>query len=144
MDKNLKKINLFLSKHHVMNLATSIGDELSVCGLFYAFSVDKLSFVVASSDDTTHIKHINKNSKIAGSIVLETKEVGKIQGVQFRGNFFPLQNSSLKKLYFKAFPYAIVIKPTLWQIKVDYFKMTDNRLGFGKKLIWEDLKESLT
>jgi hypothetical protein len=26
---------------------------------------------------------------------------------------------------------------TLWKLRVDYAKMTDNRLGFGKKLIWE-------
>jgi len=28
------------------------------------------------------------------------------------------------------------MNPKLWQIKVNYFKMTDNKLGFGKKLIW--------
>ena len=52
--------------------------------------------------------------------------------------FAPLEDKELKKLYFKAFPYALALSPKLWQIKVNYFKMTDNRLGFGKKIIWQD------
>ncbi|MEN8302582.1 MAG: pyridoxamine 5'-phosphate oxidase family protein [Campylobacterota bacterium] len=139
MNSDLERIALFLDEHHVMSLATSSDEELSVCSLFYAYSKDKNSFVVASSDDTTHIEHISKNSKIAGNILLETKTVGKIQGVQFRGEFIPLKDKELKKLYFKAFPYAMALSPKLWQIEVNYFKMTDNRLGFGKKLIWQDV-----
>ena len=139
MDETLKKINLFLDEHHVLSLATSGVDGLSVCNLFYAFVKDENTFVVASSDDTLHIKHISENQNVAGSIVLETKTVGKIQGIQFRGEFSLLEDDELKKYYFKAFPYAIALKPKLWQIRVSYFKMTDNTLGFGKKLIWEDV-----
>ncbi|WP_268246176.1 pyridoxamine 5'-phosphate oxidase family protein [Candidatus Sulfurimonas marisnigri] len=133
---NLDKIDSFLQEHHVMSLATMSGSELSVCNLFYAFDKDKLSFVVASSDDTTHIKNILKNQSVAGSVVLETKSVGKIQGVQFKGVFSRLEDSSLKSLYFKTFPYALTMNPKLWSIKIKEFKMTDNRLGFGKKIIW--------
>lgn len=136
--QDLEKIISFLDEHHVMSLATSDGDMLSVCNLFYAYSKDMNSFVVASSDDTKHIQDINKNASIAGSVVLETKELGKIQGLQFRGNFLPLDDSSLKKLYYKAFPYALAMNPKLWQIKLEYLKMTDNKLGFGKKIIWKD------
>ena len=138
MSKDLKKIGSFLQKHHVMSLATFTSDELSVCSLFYAYDEKKLSFVVASSDDTTHINHIMQNHNIAGNILLETKTVGKIQGVQFRGKFYKLKNDKLKELYFQTFPHAKLLRPQLWQIKVEYFKMTDNRLGFGKKIIWQD------
>ena len=137
MDDNLKKIVSFLDEHHVMSSATSGDDGLSVCNLFYAFDAEKISFVVASSEDTTHIKNILKNPSVAGSVVLETKTVGKIQGLQFRGDFSLLVDSNLKKLYFKTFPYALALGPKLWQIKIDWFKMTDNRLGFGKKIIWQ-------
>ena len=137
MDKNLKKIESFIKKHHVMSLATSTSDEIGVCSLFYAYVSKKISFIVASSDDTKHIHHIKHNKKIAGNILLETKTIGKIQGVQFLGIFEPLDDKELKKLYFQAFPYALLMKPKLWQIKVKYFKMTDNQLGFGKKIIWE-------
>ena len=138
MSSDLKKIASFLQKHHVLSLATSSDNELSVCSLFYTFSKEKTSFIVASSDDTLHINHIKQNKNIAGNILLETKIIGKIQGVQFRGEFLLLEDSELKKLYFKEFPHAIVMKPKLWQIKVNYFKMTDNTLGFGKKIIWID------
>ena len=137
MSKDLEKIAIFLDNHHVMTLATSMVDEVSACSLFYAFERDELSFIVASSDDTLHIKHIKQNPQIAGNILLETQTVGKIQGVQFRGTISEIKEDTLKKVYFKRFPYALTLLPKLWQIKVTYFKMTDNRLGFGKKIIFE-------
>jgi len=138
VSSDLKKIISFLEKHHVLTLATSDGNELSACSLFYAFSNERLSFIVASSEDTLHINHVNQNQNVAGNIVLETKIIGKIQGIQFRGEFLPLKDDELKKLYFKQFPHAKLMNPKLWQIKVDYFKMTDNKLGFGKKIIWKN------
>jgi len=122
-----------------MSLATNFEDELSVCSLFYAYSKEINAFVVASSEDTTHIKHIKQNPNIAANILLETKTVAKIQGLQLRGKFRELQDNSLKKLYFKAFPYAFALSPKLWQIDVEYFKLSDNRLGFGKKIIWSEV-----
>jgi uncharacterized protein YhbP (UPF0306 family) len=136
MNKNLKKIISFIDKHHVLSLASFIDKEIYSCNLFYSFCEDNNSFIVASSQDTQHIQNIKQNSNIAGTIVLETKNISLVQGVQFRGNFLELQDKSLKSKYFKAFPYALAMNPKLWQIKVNYFKMTDNKLGFGKKLIW--------
>jgi hypothetical protein len=138
MSSNLDKIDTFLSQHHVLSLATCRDNQLSSCNLFYAFDIQSVSFVVASSEDTLHVEHIQENPIVAGTVVLETKTIGKIQGVQFRGKFIDLENKELKRLYFKAFPYAIAMNPKLWQIKIDYFKMTDNKLGFGKKIIWQD------
>jgi len=134
--EKLEKINSFIAQHHVMSLATHTSDEVSVCSLFYAFDSELNSFVVASSEDTKHITQVKENENIAGNILLETREVGKIQGLQFQGEFFELRDEALKKLYFKAFPYALALRPKLWQISVKSFKLTDNRLGFGKKLIW--------
>lgn len=139
MISNLNKIDSFLQKHHVMSLATFSGSELSACNLFYAFDKEEHSFVVASSDETTHVRHILKNPSVAGTVVLETKTIGKIQGVQFKGEFSLLQETKLKKLYFNKFPYALAMNPKLWSIKVNYFKMTDNTLGFGKKIVWTDI-----
>lgn len=138
MSSNLKKIVSFLGKHHVLSLGTFSDNEVSVCSLFYTFSKERNSFIVASSEDSLHINHVKQNQNIAGNILLETKIIGKIQGVQFRGKFLLLEDSELKKLYFKEFPHAKLMKPKLWQIKVNYFKMTDNNLGFGKKIIWID------
>lgn len=137
MGEKLEKIVSFIQQHHVMSLATAVGEEVSACSLFYAYEKEKKCFVVASSDETLHIQQINKNPKVAGNILLETKTVGKIQGLQFRGLFSQTEDESLKKLYFQAFPYAKIMKPKLWRVDVEYFKLTDNTLGFGKKIIWE-------
>ncbi|MCF6310805.1 MAG: pyridoxamine 5'-phosphate oxidase family protein [Sulfurimonas sp.] len=138
MKSDLDEIDSFLANHHLMSLATTGENEISVCSLFYIFDKEKLSFIVASSDDTTHIQNILETSSVAGSVALETKIVGKIQGVQFKGKFSPLKDDDLKKLYFKSFPYALAMNPKLWSIKINYFKMTDNTLGFGKKIIWQE------
>lgn len=137
MSKDLAKILSFIDEHHVLGLATAYRDEPSLCSLFYAFDEKSLSFVVASSEETLHIQQVKQNENVAGNILLETKEVGKIQGLQFFATMQKLEDESLKKLYFKRFPYALALMPTLWQIKVARFKLTDNRLGFGKKIIYE-------
>ena len=36
------------------------------------------------------------------------------------------------------FPYAALAELTLWAIAPDFMKFTDNTLGFGKKLIWNN------
>jgi uncharacterized protein YhbP (UPF0306 family) len=136
MNQDLIKIENFLNKHHVLTLATTYNDEISACSLFYAYSLKENSFVVASSEDSMHIRHILKNNIVAGNILLETKQIGKIEGVQFRGVMKKLKNNELKRLYFNKFPYSIAMHPTLWQIDIDFFKLTDNKLGFGKKIIW--------
>jgi uncharacterized protein YhbP (UPF0306 family) len=72
MSSDLEKIVNFIKEHHVLSLATYGDPELSVCNLFYAFDEKEITFVVASSDDTTHIQNILQNPNIAGTIVLET------------------------------------------------------------------------
>jgi len=138
MHKTLSKVADFVREHHVMSLATTFENELSVCSLFYVYDEDTRCFVVASSADTLHMKHIKQNRGVAGNILLETESIGKIQGLQFLGTFLALKEERLKKLYFKNFPYALALNPKLYKIKVNFFKLTDNRLGFGKKLIWTE------
>lgn len=138
MKSNLKKCESFLDKHHVLSLATSNEEQLSVCNLFYAYDKPTQTFIVASSEDTTHIQNILINPNVAGTIVLETKIITKIQGLQFRGEFALVDEKNLESSYFSRFPHALLMKPKLWKIKANYFKMTDNTLGFGKKIIWQD------
>ena len=138
IDPEIQRYINYLKKNkvnHTHIIRETIKKELKNCN---AYSKEKNSFVVASSNDTTHIEHININSDVAGNILLETSTVGKIQGVQFRAVITLLEDTQLKKLYFKTFPYALALAPKLWQIKVNYFKMTDNKLGFGKKIIWQE------
>ncbi|MFV0482445.1 MAG: pyridoxamine 5'-phosphate oxidase family protein [Campylobacteraceae bacterium] len=122
-----------IKEHHVLNLSTCKDNEPWSASCFYAFNEEENYFVFASSKDTKHIQNIEGNPNVSGTITLETKEVGLIQGLQFSGSVKEA-SSTAKKLYFKTYPYAIAMLPTLWELKVSYAKLTNNRLGFGKKL----------
>jgi uncharacterized protein len=130
-----EKIGKFISKHHLLSLAT-FGESLWCCSAFYAFYPDTGVFIIASDEQTTHIQNIKMNMRVAGSIAQETKVVGKIQGIQFSGEIRAVEDEHEKALYLKRFPYAVTMNPTLWKIELDRIKMTDNTLGFGKKIIW--------
>ncbi|MBN1822116.1 MAG: pyridoxamine 5'-phosphate oxidase family protein [Prolixibacteraceae bacterium] len=135
-----KRIIDFIKEHHVLTLATSNQNIPWCANCFYAFIEDENCLVFTSDDDTKHIKEVDSNPEVAGSIVLETKIVGKIQGIQFRGTMQKPEGElakKAKKIYLKRFPYAALMNTSLWVLHLKYIKMTDNRLGFGKKLFWE-------
>lgn len=128
-----QKIYDFLKEHHVLNLATC-RDNCPYCSnCFYAFDDDNFRFVIASDTKTRHLSEAIENPNVSGSIYLETKEIGKIQGLQFTA-ILKEADKTEKKLYYKSFPYALAMQPQLWTLHVKYIKFTDNKLGFGKKL----------
>ncbi len=138
------KIITFLKKHHVLTLATVSDDQPWVANCFYAFMEEEMSFVFTSGFETRHIQEVNRNKKVAGNVVLETGIIGKIQGIQFTGTLELAEGMTLetaKLAYMKRFPFAALMDTTLWVLHVDYLKMTDNRLGFGKKLLWQSQRK---
>ncbi|MCE1197792.1 MAG: pyridoxamine 5'-phosphate oxidase family protein [Marinilabiliales bacterium] len=140
MQKPDPKVLTFLKKHHVLTLATTHNNQPWVANCFYAFDEEKVQFVFTSDASTRHIREIQSNDRVAGSVVLETSIIGKIQGVQLTGSLLTAERSDPDRatsLYLRRFPFAALMDTTLWVLEVDYLKMTDNRLGFGKKLIWE-------
>lgn len=135
-----KRIVDFINEHHVLTLATSVDNQPWCANCFYVYMEDENRFVFTSDDETRHVKEVLMNAKVAASVVLETSVVGKIQGLQISGVMIRPENeldTKVKKAYLKKFPFAALMKTSLWVLKPDYIKMTDNRLGFGKKLIWE-------
>ena len=96
--------------------------------------------IFSTETKTKHAQDFITNTNVAGSIALETKEVSKIQGVQLIGTIQELKGERLKiakEQYLKAFPYAENMDIHLWAMPLNFIKMTHNKLGFGKKLIWE-------
>ncbi len=135
-----KRILKFLSKHHVLNLCTCSNNTPWSCSCFYAFDEQQNRFIITSYDDTFHSQQANINPLVSGTIVLETKIIGKIQGIQFTGKMIKIENNkneNARKIYLNKFPFAVFMKTTLWAISVEHFKYTDNRLGFGKKIVWK-------
>lgn len=136
-----KRITKFINKHHVLTLSTCSEAGPWSCSCFYAYSEDENCFFILSENNTRHIQDITQNNKIAGTIVLETKIIGKIRGIQFSGiinEVTDIDYQTAKKKYLKKFPYAFINKSPVWKIYIEYIKMTDNRLGFGKKIIWSN------
>jgi uncharacterized protein YhbP (UPF0306 family) len=78
-----------------------------------------------------------QNSKVAIGITLETRIVGKVQGAQICGTAKRGDDKD-KATYIKRFPYAAVAPLNIWTVEPSFIKLTDNTLGFGKKLIWNN------
>ncbi|PIE84357.1 MAG: hypothetical protein CSA07_02320 [Bacteroidia bacterium] len=142
----------FIKAHHVLNLATSYRDEPWCASCFYVYQPERNSFIFTSSIASRHISDIAHNCFVAASIVLETRTVGRIQGLQLQGLVTRVDPSELvaaRRAYIREYPYAVLSDLTLWQLDVSKLKYTDNRLGFGTKLHWsssgdfDDLLSSL-
>jgi uncharacterized protein len=133
------KIIKFFRKHHVLTISTTVENEPWCANCFYVYLEEENSLVFTTDIDTRHGKEFVKNSFIAGSVVLETMVIGKIRGIQFQGIVSEPEGEMLSKAkwaYLKKFPPAVLMDTHLWVVKLTLIKMTDNRLGFGKKLIW--------
>ena len=133
------RIIKFFRKHHVLTIATSAGNELWCANCFYVYLEDENALVFTTGSETRHGREFTENPLVAGSVVLETMMIGKIRGIQFQGRVSEPQGDLLhkaKSAYLKRFPVAAIMDTQLWIVKLTYIKMTDNRLGFGKKLIW--------
>ncbi len=129
----------FFRKHHVLTIATSVENEPWCANCFYVYLEEENALVFTTDDVTRHGNEFIKNPKVAGSVVLETMVTGKIRGIQFQGIVSEPEGEMLSKArwaYLKRFPPAILMDTHLWIVNLSYIKMTDNRMGFGKKLIW--------
>ena len=130
----------FLNDHHLLTLATSQNNKPYCCNLFYVYDQVSNQLIFSTETKTKHAQDFITNTNVAGSIALETKEVSKIQGVQLLGTIQELKGERLKiakEQYIKAFSYAANMDLHLWVMPLNFIKMTHNKLGFGKKLIWE-------
>ena len=131
-----KRIIDFIKRHHVLTLATvSSTGEPYCAACFYAYDKERNRLIFTSDDATRHAQDMLQNASVAIGITLETRVVGKVQGVQICGKA-ERGDEQDRLLYIKRFPYAAVMPLHLWAVEPSFIKLTDNTLGFGKKLIW--------
>jgi uncharacterized protein len=134
-----KRIIKFFRKHHVLTIATSSENEPWCASCFYVYLEEENVLVFTSDLKTRHGQEFLKNPEVAGNIYLETKIIGKIRGIQFRGRISEPEvevAAKAKIAYLKRFPVAMLMDTHLWVVTLTNIKFTDNRLGFGKKLLW--------
>ncbi len=134
-----KRIVKFFRKHHVLTIATTADNESWCANCFYVYLEEENSLVFTTDPKTRHGQEFLKNMNVAGSVVLETRIIGKIRGIQFQGIVSEPEGGLEEKVriaYLKRFPVAMLMDTHLWVVSLTHIKYTDNRLGFGKKLIW--------
>lgn len=135
------RIIKFFKKHHVLTVASTMEGVPWCASCFYVYIEESNLLVFTTDHATRHGREFKENPNVAGSVVLETKIIGKIRGIQFQGIVSEPAGSDLEaaeRAYIKRFPVAMLMETQMWQVKLTYIKMTDNRLGFGKKLIWAE------
>jgi hypothetical protein len=132
----------FIKEHHLAALAATDGTEIWSWHAFYVFLEEESAFVITSEEKTRHIGIFRqgKSDIITGAIGLETEQIGLIRGVQFNARMELCTESYVNRYrlsYLRRFPYAILKGGDLWILRITELKFTDNRLGFGKKIIWK-------
>ncbi len=128
------RIIKFIRKHHLLTLATSENNIPWCASAFYAFDKGHNRLIISSKNQTKHATQASQNQYVACSIALETKIIGKLQGIQISGTIQQSESPADKATYLKKFPYAAPFLEPLWAIQITHAKFTDNTLGFGKKL----------
>lgn len=138
----------FIASTDVFTLATCYHGKPYCTPCFYAFDATKKLLVFKSEVGTRHVTELLLQPQVAGSILPKAVTISKVKGVQFSGKALPLKevkhSKGLKQLYYKRFPVALPMAGELWVIAFENIKMTDNTLGFGKKLRWERAEDVTT
>jgi len=141
-----RRILDFIAAHHVLTVACATRCDADgvpepwCANAFYVFDEKEEAFIITSEEKTRHARMFLENPRVAGSVVLETEEIGKIRGLQFSGTVRRCDGGLFDRCrltYLKRFPYAVFKGGEIWLISPDRLKYTDNRLGFGKKIHWQ-------
>ena len=119
------KFDEFLGRMKLLSLGVLRNNLPYCCSVFYAYDPQNKELIIASASDSEHIKAVFANRGVAATVALDTKFIGRIKGVQICGHIL------------KRFPFARAMETDFFTIRIDWMKMTDNTLTFGKKLIWE-------
>ena len=135
-----KKILDYILSQKVITLATCVDEQPYCANCFYVFDEKNKILIFLSDEKTRHVSEALANNKIAGTINKEVTTVAKIKGLQFTGKFIDpddILKKQFYKLYYHKFPFAKAKPSPIWGVELGTIKMTDNTLGFGKKLKWE-------
>ncbi|MCW1359905.1 hypothetical protein [Campylobacter sp. CCS1377] len=129
MDERIKK---FIASCKLLSWAMRDEKGVYIANAFYAFDERNLALIIASHEDTKHIKLAFKESKVAVNIAKEST-IAFLQGVQIKANFCKANEMQIQ-IYYKKFPFAKLLGGTTFALEIEYVKFTDNSLMLTKKL----------
>ncbi|HEG2562068.1 TPA: hypothetical protein SCU60_000915 [Campylobacter jejuni] len=128
-----ERILEFIKNEQLLSWAMIDEKGVYAASAFYVFDEKKLAFVIASHEDTKHIRLASENSSIALNIAKESK-IAFLKGVQAKAEF-KIANKEQMKIYFSKFPFAKLDKSAkIYALELFWLKFTNNALGLSKKL----------
>lgn len=135
----LAHISKYLRKNHVLSLCAQADGDMWCASCFYVTDPENMTLYLMTELKTRHGALMQQNPQVVGTISSQIKSVALIKGIQFSAQATILQGEDEQRarhLYCKRFPVAKVMKAPIWQLSLSDIKMTDNVLGFGKKIFW--------
>jgi uncharacterized protein YhbP (UPF0306 family) len=146
-DGALEAILALLREHFVLSLATCGTTGSHSAPLYYV--LDEVeggapSLVFTSDPGSLHCCQLEENPRVSAAIHLETRDVEALRGVQLHGRCRRMEGeeaSRAQEIYVAAFPAAGALlklrrEMRFYRVEMDWAKLTDNRRGFGFKLVW--------
>lgn len=136
-----EKITRFIKKQTCASICCVDETGKPYCfSCFYAFNSAAGLLYFKSSASSHHAELMNKNPFVAGTILPDKLNKILIKGIQFEAIVLDMQQPFVKRtlgIYLTKYPLALAIPGDMWALQINQIKMTDNTLGFGKKIIWE-------
>jgi uncharacterized protein YhbP (UPF0306 family) len=136
-----ERINKFIKKQTCANICCVDEKRSPYCfSCFYSFNSEEGLIYFKSPLDTHHSKLIFANPNIAGTILPDKLNVLHVKGIQFVGVVLSpdhVLTENASSHYHKKYPFALAMPGEIWTVQVNYIKITDSKLGFGKKIVWQ-------
>ena len=132
-----EKITDFIEAQKVATICCVDEENLPYCfSCFFAFDDKREMIYFKTSADTRHAALLVIKSAVAGTVQPDKLNPLAIKGLQFNGYVVRGNTEHAATVYHRKYPFALAIKGDIWMIRLTYIKMTDNTLGFGKKITW--------
>jgi uncharacterized protein YhbP (UPF0306 family) len=141
MENIQQHIANFISQQSVASICC-IGPEgdLHCFSCYYAYQEKQELLFFKTSDNSQHMQYLLVNPVLAGTILPDKLNKVVSKGIQFNGRLVSpghAQGNDAQKFYHRRYPFALAMKGTVYTIRLDWLKMTDNSLGIGTKLVWD-------
>ncbi|MBL7922697.1 MAG: hypothetical protein JNL88_00720 [Bacteroidia bacterium] len=137
-----ERMSRFLHENTTLTLCVSRHEQPHCANCFYAFWEEQALLIIKSDANTVHMRQALLNPRVAGTILPDRLNLQALRGIQYKGSLLPEEEISpgladtLSERYHHKFPFAREHAGTLWAFRLREIKMTDNTLGFGKKIHW--------
>jgi uncharacterized protein YhbP (UPF0306 family) len=137
MDNNIIE---FLEKQTCASICCLDEDNRPWCfSCFFIFNPGEGLLYFKSSPGANHSSMMKKVPLIAGTVLPDKLNKLRTQGIQFEGVVLDSMDRltlGASQYYHKKNPLALAIPGDVWTIQVNRIKMTDSKMGFGKKIAW--------